>query len=369
MWNARKAIKEHLNQSGGAIDTIKQMIKKAPYLNMDETVYLMKTRYGRVWVVVTTQAVYVWACPSRSAEVLFTHFSWLPQTTIPAVVDGYAAYPTFFRIIQRCWVHILNHAREPAVAENDPVNGIFATMYRRLQEIYWSLTGGENGEEPIPKLAPFTTLDLNRKIYEIIQVYESTNTKAGKDMATFLRNALQNMFTFLAFPGTPAHNNAAEQHIRDAVVLQRNIRHKLVNALGCAVFSILITFAQTCYKQQLSVARSTLEYILDSKWSPFDKTLEEKEMMGSLTNPDKTRFSLVDPDGNPYDDPVGRWQQQSQKNLSEIRSVTTSLATREEKKRQARKPPPAKDGNNGTSSTTRTVTIPIIPTIPIPVTA
>ena len=152
-------------------------------------------------------------------------------------------------------------------------------------------------------------------------------------------------------------------------MLQRNIRHKLVNALGCAVFSILITFAQTCYKQQLSVARSTLEYILDSKWSPFDKTLEEKEMMGSLTNPDKTRFSLVDPDGNPYDDPVGRWQQQSQKNLSEIRSVTTSLATREEKKRQALKPPPAKDGNNGTSSTTRTVTIPIIPTIPIPVTA
>ena len=46
-----------------------------------------------------------------------------------------------------------------------------------------------------------------------------------------------------------AHNNAAELEIRDAVVLHRNVCHRLSEPEGQEIFSVLISVARTCHKQ------------------------------------------------------------------------------------------------------------------------
>ncbi len=104
------------------------------------------------------------------------------------------------------------------------------------------------------------------------------------------------MFTFLLYPGMPAHNNDTEREIRDAIIPQRNIRHKLTTIQGREVFSTNLTFVRTAHKQKISSARALLEHILDSDWS-FENV---KDTPYSLTNSDGSRYSIFEGLDPPY---------------------------------------------------------------------
>ena len=67
----------------------------------------------------------------------------------------------------------------------------------------------------------------------------------------------------------PPHNNDAERDIRDAVVLQRNVRHKLSVAEGMKVFSVLVSVARTCHKQGILPRIAVESLIRDPGWKIF----------------------------------------------------------------------------------------------------
>ena len=135
----------------------------------------------------------------------------------------------------------------------------------------------------IKALAPFTHMDLSQRAHGIVTSYED-----GK-VRTHLLNALPDMFTFLSYPGMPPHNNDTERAIRDGIIPQRNSRHKTMNARGRKTLSMLLTFALTCAKQDVSPGRGLLECLLDSDWDLFDKA---EETPYSLTDHDGSRYSL-----------------------------------------------------------------------------
>ena len=88
---------------------------------------------------------------------------------------------------------------------------------------------------------------------EIAAAYGEAERKKEHDGHKFkvtLWGAAPCLFTFLRYPGMPPHNNAAELEIRDAVVLHRNVRHQLSKPEGREVFSVLISVARTCHKQE-----------------------------------------------------------------------------------------------------------------------
>ena len=62
-----------------------------------------------------------------------------------------------------------------------------------------------------------------------------------------------------------------------------------MNARGRKTLSMLLTFALTCAKQDVSPGRGLLECLLDSDWDLFERAGETPY---SLTNPDGSRYSL-----------------------------------------------------------------------------
>ena len=79
---------------------------------------------------------------------------------------------------------------------------------------------------------------MQRTLHNVAQSYPEKHK-----FRITLENAAPFLFTFLRYPGMPPHNNDAECEIRDTVVLQRNVRHHLVNAEGMEVFSVLVSVA------------------------------------------------------------------------------------------------------------------------------
>ena len=162
--------------------------------------------------------------------------------------DGYTVY-NVFPIKQRCWVHLLRKAENLAVRKG----GTYETCYRRLFALCRSVKGRKSA-------GCAECLDLEKTALEIAAAYR--DHKFGGT----LENAAPCLFTFLRYPGMPPHNNAAELEIRDAVVLHRNVRHHLANALGREVFSIMISVACTCHKQGILPRFALEDLIRNPDW-------------------------------------------------------------------------------------------------------
>ena len=270
--NARTAVSEYLVLIG-MIARIKAAILCQIWVQMDETVFKRGDGHrGYVWVACTPVAVFVWFAYNRSSTVLTEHFDWLRDK--PVVCDGMPGYPAVLTdIIQRCFVHLLRKSEELVVNNEDPAD---EARYDMMLELY-------EDAKRIKTLAPLTRMDLSRRAHGIATSYEDAKVR------THLLNALPDMFTFLSYPGMPPHNNDTERAIRDGIIPQRNSRHKTMNARGRKTLSMLLTFALTCARQDVSPGRGLLECLLDPDWDLFERAGETPY---SLTDPDGSRYSL-----------------------------------------------------------------------------
>ena len=195
--------------------------------------YSINGESGYVWVVRSDRATLVLAMPTRGATVITEHMSELLH--IPTTADGYSPHLTHFKILQRCWAHILRRAEEAYIRlpKNDPMRMIYCRLYRQLLEIFRdakrvAARTVKDGGADIQ-----VCLDFERRVMALVSAY------GEHKFAVHLENAAPNMFTFLRCPGMPPTNNNTERDIRDSVVVQRKIRRQFVNSLGMHVFSVM----------------------------------------------------------------------------------------------------------------------------------
>ena len=191
-------------------------------------------------MVRTPTAVHILALPTRSGAVLPTHFKEILDKKV--VADGYTVYATYFKILQRCWAHILRDAEKAYLRSRRGSRRAYRALYRRLLGIFHDAKriAGETADSG--GAGTDACLAMERRVTELVALYGSHK------FGTTLANATPHLFTFLRHPGMPPRNNETERGIRDGVVLQRKIRHKFVNAEGRRVFSILQSFNMTCRK-------------------------------------------------------------------------------------------------------------------------
>ena len=219
---------------------IMEELKRAPFLGMDETHYSINGKRGYVWVVRTPTAVYILALPTRSGAVLPTHFKEILDKKV--VADGYTVYATHFKILQRCWAHILRGGEKAYLRSRKGSRKAYHALYRRLLGIFHEAKRIAEETADSGGAGAAVCLAMERRVMELVALYGSHK------FGTTLANAAPHLFTFLRHPGMPPSNNDTERDIRDGVVLQRKIRHKFVNAEGRRVFSILQSFNMTCRK-------------------------------------------------------------------------------------------------------------------------
>ena len=129
-----------------------------------------------------------------------------------------------------------------SAGRNGPKREYYHALYRRLLKVFHDAKRIADGAAGSGGADVGTCLDLERRVLEIATAY------ADHGFRTTLTNAAPNLFTFLRYPGMSPTNNGTERDIRDAVVLQRKFRHKLVNPEGMHVFSAIQSFNRTCRK-------------------------------------------------------------------------------------------------------------------------
>ena len=258
IWNARRALARLL---GATYGHIMEELKRARFIQMDESPFRINGIRGQMWLARTDTATFMVVTDNRRGETLDRYFDGL--FLIPVVVDGYAAYPGRFVIIQWCWAHILREAEKAAASGGE--HCMEELLHKALLGIFHEAkqaaartadSGGADAE---------ACIGLKNRVLAIADAY------GNHPFAGTLRNAAPNLFTFLRYPGMPPTNNATEGDIRDGVVLERNIRKKLVTAEGMRVFSVLHSFTQTCRKLDLVPWKQTVHIVRDPDWNIFDE--------------------------------------------------------------------------------------------------
>ena len=233
------------------VDDIKN---KAVALNADETTYWMPFSLGYVWLVVGRDArgrivgVYIIPEETRAGTVIDDHF---PLYDKLITVDGYAAYGSRFKKLQRCWSHILREARDEAKR-----GGACELLYRKLRDVYDRAKDASAGCGPWGGDADAAIRDLEARVAAIVGQYKDLGVKFG----TTLENAAPDLFTFVRHPIMDPTNNRAERILR-AVVLHRRMRFRFVTKEGAGMFGVLMTCLMTWREMGLDTHQRMLEVL------------------------------------------------------------------------------------------------------------
>ena len=133
IWNARCAAADLLAPTR---KRILDRLAKEKFLGIDETHYPINGKKGYVRVVRSDNATLVLPMATRGEIVITEHMSGLLH--LPVTTDGYSPYLKHFKILQRCWAHILRDAEAAYVLleKDDPDRLYYRQMYRKLLIIF-----------------------------------------------------------------------------------------------------------------------------------------------------------------------------------------------------------------------------------------
>jgi transposase len=221
-------------------------IRGSDIVHIDETGLKVDGKNYWVWVFTTDKETFYVVRKSRATkvleEVLTRRFKGI------VVCDGWKAYPSFIKRLQRCWAHLLRESRALAdkVKEAIPLNKSLLALFHRLKAF---IEGNHTSSER--KRAWYQARYELRTILRQRYWYKSTKKFIAK-----IRNGLDYWFTFLLHPGVEPTNNRAERAIRE-IVVQRKIFGTLRNEKGSRIFEVLSTVLST-WKQEGRPLHKTL---------------------------------------------------------------------------------------------------------------
>ncbi|WP_114578761.1 IS66 family transposase [Saliphagus sp. LR7] len=217
---------------------IRQQIQDADVVHVDETGVKRDDEQAWIWTFRTDTHTLYAVRESRGhdvpAEVLGEDFAGT------VVCDGWTAYPAFSSNLQRCWAHILREAEDVA-ADYD----VAEPVYRSLKQMYVGLQAWLETDPTARERAQMHRSCQNglRSLVERSVDDESVATLLGK-----IEGGIDHWLTFVGEPAVAPTNNAAENALREPVVL-RKIIGTLRNDRGMFVHETILSLLAT-WRQQ-----------------------------------------------------------------------------------------------------------------------
>ena len=262
IMNARRAISVVLEPT---MQYIQEELKKARYIQLDETPFKYRKRKAYVWVIRTDRVCMILALSGRSCNDILPFVKDLLDK--PVTVDGYSVYVSLFHIRQRCWAHILRDAE--GVCISNPKIFHYRALYRDLKSIYHRA----KNVAAAAAASGGADMDVCNKMADEVRIIAA---KYGElKFANKLHSAAADLFTFMRYPGMPPTNNGSERDIRDWVVPIREVSHKFMSEKGMRVFSVLQSFAATCSKMNLDVGDSFMKILADPAHNIIQEGLKD----------------------------------------------------------------------------------------------
>ena len=219
-------------------ERIRQHIQEAEVVHVDETGIKRDGEQAWIWTFRTENHTLYAVRESRGSdvpkEVLGEDF------TGTVVCDGWTAYPAFSDNLQRCWAHILREAKDAAdqQEEGEPI-------YRALTQVYVALQIRLESDLTVRERAELQRV-ARREIESLIE-----RSVPDGPVATLLRKiegGLDHWLTFVGEPAVSPTNNAAENALREPVVL-RKIIGTLRNDRGMFVHETILSLLATWGQQ------------------------------------------------------------------------------------------------------------------------
>jgi transposase len=213
-------------------EQIRRQIQQADVVHVDETGIKRDGEQAWIWTFTTEEhTLYASDVP---AEVLGEDFAGT------VVCDGWTAYPAFSSNLQRCWAHILREAEDAAEkqAEGEPI-------YRALTQLYVALQTRLESDLTVRERAELQRV-ARRELESLIE-----RSVPDGPVATLLgkiEGGLDHWLTFIGEPAVSPTNNAAENALREPVVLRKLIG-TLRNDRGMFVHETLLSLLATCRQQ------------------------------------------------------------------------------------------------------------------------
>ncbi len=290
--NARHSISVVLEPS---MQYILDELKKARFIQLDETPFKYRKRKAYVWVIRTDRVCMILALSGRGNDDILPFVKDLLDK--PITVDGYSVYLSLFSTLQRCWAHILRDAEDVCISH--PKSQYYLDLYRSLKSIF------HRAKEVAAATAAAGGADMGicREMADEVRVVAAGYGRL--DFANKLASAADNLFTFMRYPGMPPTNNGSERDIRDWVVPIREVSHKFMTLQGMRVFSILQSFAATCSKLHLDVGAAFLKVLDDPAYNVVLEGLRgDPEDLPMLPAPGTVPMVLEGLRGDPEDLPM-----------------------------------------------------------------
>nr|WP_274323658.1 IS66 family transposase [Halosimplex aquaticum] len=218
-------------------EQIRRQIQQADVVHIDETGIKRDGEQAWIWTFTTENHTLYAVRESRGsdvpAEVLGEDFAGT------VICDGWTAYPAFSDNLQRCWAHILREAED--AAEKQPEG---EPIYDSLKQLYVALQTRLESDLTIRERAELQRV-ARRELESLIE-----RSVPDGPVATLLgkiEGGLDHWLTFVGEPAVSPTNNAAENALREPVVLRkligtlRNDRGMFVHE---TVLSLLATWRQ-----------------------------------------------------------------------------------------------------------------------------
>jgi len=250
-------------------EQIRREIQEAEIVHVDETGIKRDGDQAWIWTFRTDEHTLYAVRESRGsdvpAEVLGEDFAGT------VICDGWTAYPAFSSTLQRCWAHLLREAEDVASdhEEAEPVWRYLKQMFVGLQS--WLET------EPGPRARAQmhrACQDSLRSLVERSVTDEPVATLLGK-----IEGGLDHWLTFVGEPAVSPTNNAAENALREPVVL-RKIIGTLRNDRGMFVHETILSLLATWRQQGRNPYEELTRVVHDNEMISREQTVPVVETSG-----------------------------------------------------------------------------------------
>lgn len=221
-------------------EELKERIKSAARVYVDETSFsVLGTNYW-VWVFRTANDLLLVIRPSRGRDVLQEILGEDFQGIV--ICDCWRAY-NFIERLQRCWSHLLRKARK--TSSSVPAGNLYKNLKRLFAEIKTYNRRKHSLKDRKQKYGSMTQ-ELNR----LVNYYKKYDEL--QEVIVYIGNNLENWFTCILYENVEPTNNFAEQAIRETVIV-RKIIGAFRSEQGPEDYSILASLLATWKMRGLNI--------------------------------------------------------------------------------------------------------------------
>jgi len=241
-------------------DKIELELKNQDFANCDETSWPVDGLRWYLWMIITSNFVFITIQNSRARRVLTDIFGEKYQGGI--ISDCFRVYDNFAKWYQKCWIHLMRKAKFEA--EKNPNKNI-VKFYEQIKNLHSEMVDFLK-ENPSKELRMEKKKEFEKKLNQIIN-YKPWCKEAQSIVDNWLIIYRGHWLTAIEIEGISLDNNICEREIRKTIGWRKMLGgHRTRD--GAKQYAIIQTHRQTWNKQDKYPYNELMNFLKNQQTLP-----------------------------------------------------------------------------------------------------